>query len=578
MTYKYFCYMRKSQESDERQMLSLDSQRDKARECFPDLDLEFIAEARSAREPHRRPLFNAMVTRLQQGERQGIVSWHPDRLSRNPTDAGLLVQLIVDGVLKDLRFASYTFINSPEGIMMLQIALSQSQYYSAKLSQDVKRGMHRKAAMGWLCGVAPPGYRNTLDRTRGASIIIKDPERFDLVRHMWRLVLVGAQTPAAIRRLANAEWGYRSPVRRRVGGTPLSHTSFYTMVRNPFYCGRYEYPRGSGNWYEGAHEPMVTPQEFDQVQAILNSKNPKSFAETRTFAFTGLMRCACGHQITAEDKREVTCPDCRRRFSEKTRRQCPKCRRLIVDMHEPTRYYYLYYHCAARITGCRQPSVTGAHLEEQIIAFLRRVDVHADVLRAARAYLQQTHGTETTAAMVVKENRAATVGAIDAKLEKLLDLHLQDQVTDTEYQCKRSALQEERVRLSTPTPATGERRRALPVETLSFAADLCDRFRNSEALGKRTLLKILSSNMVLEDKKLRMTLQEPFRLLEDVPHGLRATSSPIEHETSEETTGSKRHFGVLSHAWRARLDRLREYYQTCDLSEVPHFPDMKPPQ
>src|SRR6266511_2978440 len=91
--------------------------------------------------PHFRP---------RQSLRSGTAPSSPasDRLSRNEEDAAKLTYRVRKGIIKDLRFCSYHFVNSPEGIMMLQLALSQSQYFSAKLSKDVKRGIEQKLVRG----------------------------------------------------------------------------------------------------------------------------------------------------------------------------------------------------------------------------------------------------------------------------------------------------------------------------------------------------------------------------------------------------------------------------------------------
>ena len=180
---RYLAYVRKSTEGDEKQALSIDSQRDKLRECFPNLDvIEVVEERRSAFTPNNRPAFASILERIDKGEAQGIVAWHPDRLSRNELDAATLSYMIRTGKIRDLKFGSYHFDNSPEGIMMLQMALSHSQYFSAKLSKDVVRGMAKKAELGWFPSVAPPGYLNTPDREKGFKVVVKDPERFPLVR------------------------------------------------------------------------------------------------------------------------------------------------------------------------------------------------------------------------------------------------------------------------------------------------------------------------------------------------------------------------------------------------------------
>jgi len=190
-----------------------------------------IEERHSAFLPNNRPAFAAMIERIRKGEAQGIVAWHPDRLSRNEIDAATLTYMIRTGELQDLKFGSYHFVNSPEGIMMLQLALSQSQYSSAKLSKDVKRGLEQKAKMGWMPGVAPSGYLNTPERKLGCKVVEKDPERFPLIRRIWDFMLTGNYTPPEILRMANEEWGYRSLRRKTMGGKPLSRSGLRWRMR-----------------------------------------------------------------------------------------------------------------------------------------------------------------------------------------------------------------------------------------------------------------------------------------------------------------------------------------------------------
>jgi DNA invertase Pin-like site-specific DNA recombinase len=98
-----------------------------------------------------------MIERIKKGEAQGIIAWHPDRLSRNEIDAGTITYMLRTSEIKDLKFASYNFDNSPEGILMLQFALSNSQYYSAKLSQDTKKRANPKSKNGLEPGNSSSG-------------------------------------------------------------------------------------------------------------------------------------------------------------------------------------------------------------------------------------------------------------------------------------------------------------------------------------------------------------------------------------------------------------------------------------
>lgn len=183
---KYAAYLRKSSEDEERQVLSIEAQRAKSQERFGDLSIvTWLEESKSAFEPDKRPEFEKLLQMLDSGKIDGIVAWHPDRLSRNSVDAGAISHRITRGVIKDLKFASFAFDNSPEGIMMLQMTMSQSQYFSAKLSKDIRRGNEAKRRLGGITGPAMEGYLN--DRLK--KTIYKDPVRFPLLRQAFDLFL-----------------------------------------------------------------------------------------------------------------------------------------------------------------------------------------------------------------------------------------------------------------------------------------------------------------------------------------------------------------------------------------------------
>jgi len=73
------------------------------------------------------------------------------------------------------------------------------------------------------------------------------------------------------------------------------------ILQNHFYYGVFEYPKNSGKWYTGKHEPIITKELFDLVQQQVKSQFVRS--ESKEFAFTKLMTCGlCGSGITADEK------------------------------------------------------------------------------------------------------------------------------------------------------------------------------------------------------------------------------------------------------------------------------------
>ena len=102
-------------ESEERQQLSIPAQIDELRLFAKKNNLEVIdclVESKTAKEPGRK-VFNELMSRIQIGEADGILSWHPDRLARNAVDAGQIIHLLDTGQLLDLKFPTLDFQTTP---------------------------------------------------------------------------------------------------------------------------------------------------------------------------------------------------------------------------------------------------------------------------------------------------------------------------------------------------------------------------------------------------------------------------------------------------------------------------------
>jgi site-specific DNA recombinase len=491
---RYFLYARKSSEPDDRQALSIESQKKELLSRFGHFTIvEIIEESRTAKEPGR-PQFEAMMKRLERGEADGLIAWHPDRLSRNSVDAGRIIYDLDLGKIQDLKFAGYNFENSPEGKWMLSVILSQSKYFVDKLSKDVRRGLKMKLEMGWRPGVAPIGYLNNLADHKGLRTIVPDPERFPLVRRMWDLMLTGAYSPPRIMEIAAKEWGFRTLERRKRGGTPLSKTGTYSLFSNPFYTGVFEY---DGQIYQGQHTPMISESEFWKVQALLGRKGRPRPKTRRDFAFTGLMRCGeCGCGITAEEK--------------------VKFNKTTGQTHK-----YLYYHCTKkkRYVTCRQPSIENRNLEAQFSQALLHLTVNEDFLEWALQYLEELRENESGASRLQQDGVERAYKGSLRQLDELLSIRLRGLIDDGEFEAKRRSLLQEQMEMKAnlDNPAEKVEKVFEQVErTCRFALHLKSRFENGTLQEKRIILENVGSNLRLQDKILYFEPVAPFECFKNV--------------------------------------------------------------
>src|SRR3989344_6080704 len=159
---KYFLYARKSTEEDDQQIMSIEAQLFELREFATRENIEVLeefTESKSAKKPGREK-FNLMLERIERGEAEGILAWHPDRLARNSVDGGKIIYLVDTEVIKSLRFPTFWFEPTPQGKFILQVAFGQSKYYSDNLVENINRGIRQKIRRGEWLKKAPFGYVN----------------------------------------------------------------------------------------------------------------------------------------------------------------------------------------------------------------------------------------------------------------------------------------------------------------------------------------------------------------------------------------------------------------------------------
>ena len=567
----FFIYCRKSSEAEDRQVLSIESQTRELTQLAGKLNLsvvEVLNESKSAKEPGRS-VFNQMIQRLYRGEAAGILCWKLDRLARNPVDGGSIIWAIKQQGIKVLTPAQ-SYAREDDNLILMYIEFGMAQKYVDDLSKNVKRGLKTKSENGWHPGVAPVGYLNHTDRLTGENTIIKDPERFPLIRRMWDLMLTGQHSPPRIREIANREWGFRTRPTRRMGGKPLVTSAIYQLFTKPFYYGSFEYPQGSGRWYQGKHEPMITKAEYDRVQVLLGRNGTPRPQTHFEFAFTGLIRCGgCEGSITAEEKHQLMCGACRFKFAYRQRTACVRCATPIEDMSNPLILHYTYYHCCRKKDpACRERCIRAEELERQIVSFLGRIEIATEFKEWAVRYLRELHQHETAARQEIRAARQQAREDCMKRLDHLVKLKTAaanadgSLLSDDEYARQRSGLLQEQAALEGMSASErAEQCLNLAEQTFKFACGVQDRFAKGSAMQKKQIVLTVGSNLTLRDKKLRFEAKRPFELLEQALSGDQPETEPVEPENGGSTGGWNGATIARSRTGLAHLDEVRNLHR-----------------
>ncbi len=541
---RYIAYVRKSEERKERQELSHPAQIVEIKQRFSDLNIIkwMEPESKSAFTPGR-PIFNQMLDMIERGEADGIIAWHPNRIARNEYDAAR-VTYDLRGPLKDLKFCSYNFDNSPEGIMMLQMVMNQSQYESSKQGKDVRRGMTQKASTGERPGVVPIGYMKAPVLNDQGGIIrnkdkivtktVDDPERIEQVKRMWQMLLSGLYTPRQIRKIANEEWSFILKRTAKTGGGPIGLSSLYRLFNNPFYAG---YIRHNGELYEGGHNPIISLKDYDYAQTILG-KRGKPRTGVNGYAYTGLIKCGeCGCSIVG-----------------KTNQKFVKREGKMVA--------YIHYFCTRKSDKrpCNQSVYTSVDdMEKQIDAELAKYTILPEFRDLAVEILNRSHKAEMVDRAKTYATQQVRRKQVQEQLDGLVDMRTRNLLDDDEeYISQHTRLKAELARVDEGLRSTETRAESwleLTERAFDFATYARAHFQEGDLLTKRDILMTLGENFLLKDKKL--TLQQSEWL---VPIGKYYPAIEAEYlrrvGTNQKASPKVKEEALVSvsESWRARRD------------------------
>jgi DNA invertase Pin-like site-specific DNA recombinase len=391
---KYFLYARKSTEDDDRQVMSIEAQLFELRELARKENLEILEEfqeSKSAKTPGRE-VFGEMFAKIEKLDGVGILAWHPDRLARNSVDGGRVIYAVDTRKVVSLRFPTFWFEPTPQGLFMLQVAFGQSKYYSDNLSDNIKRGVRQKLRRGEWLNLAPFGYTNN-PKVRN---IEPHPTNARVVKLAYEEYAKGSHTFISLAQFL-ADLGV---VTRN--GTPLAKVSIKRLLTHRVYLG---FVKHGQEWFDGNFEPIISPALFEAVQKVLQTKErPRKRKIKHDFPFTGLFRCGeCGSMISAQ---WATGKSGRR---------------------------YRYYRCSKKRGHCSQAYLQESELTRQICARLQTIslcDRYTDwMLDRVKIWEREEIGASQSEV----QNLLDSIKANEERMEKLVSTYLDGDIPKEMY-------------------------------------------------------------------------------------------------------------------------------------------------
>jgi site-specific DNA recombinase len=504
---KVFIYCRKSQDREDRQILSTDAQErlltDYAKaHGFTVVDI--FVENQSAYKIGR-PLFNEMLRRIEEGESNVILTYHLTRLARNSFDGGRVIYMLDDQAIREIKTPDSTFTNSSDDKFMMQIHFAMAKKSSDDTSQFVKRDIESKLLKGEFPGTVPIGYLN-IDRHGRISPKQHSPEKQILLAQLGRPLkreeidpIDGALVRMVFEEAARGTGTLRSlqafafkvGLRTRTGKAKISHCVLQNMLTNPYFYGAIRY-QGKIVTENVQHEALVSKALFERVQQSLGTRS-KGRMRKHSFSFRGIMHCGiCGCRITAEMQKGIT-----------------------------------YYHCTHKRGNCNQRKWSKEQLiAAQLFEKMVKLNFPETFVTHAMQKVRELYSQESRAFDVMRHKLQSEYNNCKHKIDALLQMKISPKnangelLSEEEYMSQKNALKAELDLLEEQLGAQHQSGGTWLDDCerfLQFTQRLPEMLAEASMNGKREIMMLVCSNVILKDQEITVEYHEPFASMAKFP-------------------------------------------------------------
>lgn len=360
----------------------------------------YIDRAMSAKTDHR-PEFQHMIKDSYKNLFDVVLVWKLDRFARNRYDSAYYKNILKKNGVR-LVSIKESISQGADGILLEAILEGYAEYYSAELSEKVKRGMTENALKAKANGVrAPFGYY--IDNDDKYQI---DESIAPVVKEIYSLYLEGKRVKD-IAKLMNARG-----IKNR--GYEMNYNSVFRILTNRKYIGEYKF---GDIILPDAMPAIIDVDTFNEVQKRLknNKKAPAMHRSEDDYLLTTKIFCGkCGAMMTGE----------------------------IGTSH--TQAKYRYYKCNhAKKRKCDKKAVKKDWIEDLVIEEILTLISDDEIVNELSDRIYEMQAEESAAVTVVKNQlaeverklnnlaEAIAQGVFSSTTKKLLD-ELEEQKSNLE--------------------------------------------------------------------------------------------------------------------------------------------------
>ncbi len=391
----------------------------------------YVDDDISAYNGKHRPAYRQLLSDIAEGRRDGLIAWHPDRLTRRPTELEELVEVVEGtGVPIGTVTAGDIDLATPSGRMTARILGSVARHESEHKAERIARKHRELAEVGKVSG----GGRRAFGYKAGGMEI--EPAEARLIEEAAERTLAGEALRSVV-----ADWNRRGV--KTVTGAQWSATTLRRLLRSGRISGQREHHdriMGTAAW-----PAIIDPATTWRLRAVIDdpARSGRHRGES-DYVLAGLMRCgACGTTLT----------------SHQASRKGRTVRR---------------YHCMADRGGCNGVGIIAAPVEELVTeAVLTRLDSPA-LRKAVARRSKPRNGAEKA------------LRALEAKEAELGEMWAGGEITRAAWSAARDRLARDIEAARSAT--SGQVREETAASLMGKGADLRKRWDRLPTETKRTII------------------------------------------------------------------------------------------
>ena len=213
-----------------------------------------------------------------------VLVYKLDRFSRNKYEMATHRKTLRDNGIK-LLSAMENIPDSPEGIILESLLEGMAEYYSAELSQKVRRGMNESRQKGLYTGGSVIYGFKVIDK----KVHINEDESAIVIR-MYQEYAAGRYVKDIIADLHSEGVTFR--------GKPFTKNTVYNILNNEKYSGVYHF---KGEVFTNIFPRIVPEKLFEIVHAKTSENRYGKHISDTVYILKNKMKCGyCGKTVASE--------------------------------------------------------------------------------------------------------------------------------------------------------------------------------------------------------------------------------------------------------------------------------------